>query len=214
MAAENQSQDEQELQFKKRARRRLVGAIALVLLMIIFLPMVLQDRSTQTPPQDIIISIPNQDTPLTPQTPPVKDKNATASPEAPVVASQVNADANAASSAQSSAPTSSAGTADSSSPKPETKDSVTDSNNKSAQEDVSGNYMIQIGVFSDPENVKQMQAKLNSKGIKSRADLIDTAKGKKTRLRIGPFSDKAQASATLDKIKPLNMSGVIVSIGQ
>ena len=39
------SQNEQELMLKKRARRRLVGAIALVLLMIIVLPQVLQDRA-------------------------------------------------------------------------------------------------------------------------------------------------------------------------
>ncbi|MEK9940786.1 MAG: sporulation protein, partial [Methylotenera sp.] len=39
------SQNEQELMLKKRARRRLVGAIALVLLMIILLPQVLQDRA-------------------------------------------------------------------------------------------------------------------------------------------------------------------------
>ena len=37
MAAEQSN--EQEIQFKKRARRRLVGAIALVLLMVAVLPM-------------------------------------------------------------------------------------------------------------------------------------------------------------------------------
>lgn len=37
-------QVDQGLSFKKRARRRLVGAIALVLLMVIILPMVLEDR--------------------------------------------------------------------------------------------------------------------------------------------------------------------------
>jgi len=37
--------NEQELNLKKRARRRLVGAIALVLLMVIVLPQVLQDRT-------------------------------------------------------------------------------------------------------------------------------------------------------------------------
>src|SRR5690606_5577076 len=53
--------DEQEIQFKKRARRRLVGAIALVLLMVTILPMVLDDRSTTQPQQEIAITIPSQD---------------------------------------------------------------------------------------------------------------------------------------------------------
>src|SRR5690606_13792625 len=53
--------DEQEIQFKKRARRRLVGAIALVLLMVTILPMVLDDKSANLSQQEITISIPSQD---------------------------------------------------------------------------------------------------------------------------------------------------------
>jgi DedD protein len=41
-----------ELNIKKRARRRLVGAIALVLLMVIVLPMILKDRSAVTPAEN------------------------------------------------------------------------------------------------------------------------------------------------------------------
>lgn len=61
MAAADQLNDK-ENQFRKRARRRLIGAIALVLLMVTILPMVLDDRSGQTSPQpEIAISIPSQD---------------------------------------------------------------------------------------------------------------------------------------------------------
>lgn len=60
MAAEQLT--DKETQFKKRARRRLVGAVALVLLMITVLPMVLDDRAGQKSAQpDITISIPSQD---------------------------------------------------------------------------------------------------------------------------------------------------------
>jgi len=61
MAQDNlQSQSEQEIQFKKRARRRLVGAVALVLLMIVILPMLLQDKVEQAA-NEVVISIPGQD---------------------------------------------------------------------------------------------------------------------------------------------------------
>lgn len=60
MAAEQLT--DKENQFKKRARRRLVGAVALVLLMITVLPLVLDDRSGQKTPQpEIAINIPSQD---------------------------------------------------------------------------------------------------------------------------------------------------------
>lgn len=55
------SLSEQEIQFRKRARRRLVGAVALVLLMVTLLPMVLDDQEPAPPQQEIAISIPSQD---------------------------------------------------------------------------------------------------------------------------------------------------------
>ena len=63
-----QSISDEELQLKKRARRRLVGAIAMVLLAVIFLPMVL-DKEPKPVGQDIAIRIPSQEnTPFHPQT--------------------------------------------------------------------------------------------------------------------------------------------------
>lgn len=55
------SLSEQEIQFRKRARRRLIGAVALVLLMVTLLPMVLDDQAPEAPEQEIAISIPSQD---------------------------------------------------------------------------------------------------------------------------------------------------------
>lgn len=52
--------NEDEITFKKRARRRLVGAIALVLLMVTVLPMVLDDRNNQPTKPDIEITIPSE----------------------------------------------------------------------------------------------------------------------------------------------------------
>ena len=49
-----------ELNLKKKARRRLVGAIALVILMIIVLPLLLEDRSAVVSHEDVKISIQNE----------------------------------------------------------------------------------------------------------------------------------------------------------
>lgn len=58
--AEQDTSAEAELQLKKRARRRLVGAIALALLAVIVLPMVM-DREPRPVSQDIQVRIPSQD---------------------------------------------------------------------------------------------------------------------------------------------------------
>src|SRR5579862_7558726 len=51
---------EEELQLRKRARRRLVGAIALVTIIAVFLPMVL-DHEPKPISQDVSIKIPSPD---------------------------------------------------------------------------------------------------------------------------------------------------------
>src|ERR1700716_3564681 len=51
---------EEELQLRKRARRRLVGAIALVTVIAVFLPMVL-DHEPKPVSQDVSIKIPSPD---------------------------------------------------------------------------------------------------------------------------------------------------------
>ena len=59
--AEQDTLADADLQLKKRARRRLVGAIALALLAVIVLPMVM-DREPRPVGQDIQVRIPAQDT--------------------------------------------------------------------------------------------------------------------------------------------------------
>lgn len=236
MAQDNlQSQSEQEIQFKKRARRRLVGAVALVLLMIVLLPMLLEDKLSSGQKEDVVISIPSQDSQLGQdgqleakvESEPVKSAGAIQDNIAPVPEANTPA--------QASSPTNEIKPVDSTVPvaqndkslskpnelsstqevqapnKEEPKPKATDLANKTEKPVASGNYFVQIGVFSDPENVKQLQAKLSDKGLKSRSELIDTAKGKKTRLRVGPLSSKKDAEATLVKVKALELTGVVVA---
>ncbi|MBX9848668.1 MAG: SPOR domain-containing protein [Rhodocyclaceae bacterium] len=58
--AENTAAPDSDIQLKKRARRRLVGAVALALLAAIVLPMVM-DHEPRPPVQDIQVRIPSQD---------------------------------------------------------------------------------------------------------------------------------------------------------
>jgi DedD protein len=69
-------------QFKRRARRRLIGAIALVLLAVILLPMIF-DSERKPVDQDISIQIPSQGDYKAPPVP--TDQKSAPGPEAPVV---------------------------------------------------------------------------------------------------------------------------------
>lgn len=212
MAQDNlQPQTDQELEFKKRARRRLVGAVALVLLMIVVLPMILQDRTAQAPKQEVVVSIPSQDQGLNQsseapapvaEVAPAPVQQAAPEP-VPVEPKAAETPAPVASSDKPIVPAEA--------PKTEVpKQEPAKTEAKALESKISGSYFVQIGVFSDPDNVKQMQDKLNAKGLKTRVESIDTAKGQKTRLRVGPFADKKEAETALEKVKSLSLTGMIV----
>jgi len=204
-------QSDQELQFKKRARRRLVGAVALVLLMIIVLPMILQDRTAKAPKQDVVVSIPSLDEKLGPDQ---KSESESITP-APIQAVAPAAEATP-TEATAAKPAETPVTSNPSSPAVATPVKAEPSKPEPAKVETKaatgGNYFVQIGVFSDPDKVKQMQEKLSEKGLKSSDELIDTAKGKKTRLRVGPFEAKKDAESAMEKIKSLGLIGMVVSV--
>ena len=81
---------EEELQLRKRARRRLVGAIALVTIIAVFLPMVL-DHEPKPVSQDVSIKIPSPDSSaftskIVPVVPAAKPAPDAPKPEAPATA--------------------------------------------------------------------------------------------------------------------------------
>ncbi|HSH73057.1 MAG TPA: SPOR domain-containing protein [Methylophilaceae bacterium] len=236
--------NDQEIQFKKRARRRLVGAVALVLIMVAVLPMVLDDHATKTPQQEISISIPSQDgseftskiVPVTPaavqpadvEEPVVESIPASPEPvqkpEIPVnkVAEQQTTKAVESTLVETSKPTV---------PKPEVAKPEATKPQQAKIEPVkkpvvakaaedkkpteaassTGPVYVQIGVFSDAANIKQLQQKLSTISLKSYTEKIDTPKGEKTRLRAGPFTSRPDAEAALNKIKNIGLNGMVVS---
>ncbi len=206
--------NEQEIQFKKRARRRLVGAIALVLLMITILPMVLDDRSAKTQQQEIAITIPSQDgTDFTSKVVPVV-------PVKPLPESSLEnlpgGSANAVEELPKPQPQHSP-VAETPIEKPLQSEpvkpaAVKNEPAKPALADAikTDGFVVQIGVFSDAANVKKLQQKLQALGYKSSTEKLETSKGEKIRLRTAPFPNRAQAEDALIAIKDAGLSGMVV----
>ena len=194
---------DQELNLKKRARRRLVGAIALVLLMVVVLPMILKDRSATQPQDNVTITLPNEqvqaeasdfDSNIVPTEPAITTSPEVAEPDSEAATPDPEASASKTlPAAKPEAPTSK--------PAPTVKSSL----------ETDRQYHVQIGVFSDAANVKQLQAKLSDLGYKSQTEKIDTDKGKKIRLRTQVFGDRNEAAIALENIKDAGLTGMVVS---
>ena len=225
--------NEQELNLKKRARRRLVGAIVLVILMLIILPKVLQDRAALAPQAAIKISMPeaklNQQIAAKIEPAAVGQASFVVEPEAsisaapldaePAVAVDDNSDKQAkleadkqkapevkaseskVSEAKASEAKISATSAKSVTKSAETKDAA----------EQTGRFAIQVGVYSNAANVKQLQDKLTQAGYASHTEKITTNNGDKIRLRAGKFSSRQDAVSALNKLQQLQLPGMVVS---
>ena len=206
----NQMSD-QELQFKKRARRRLVGAVALVLLMITVLPMILDDRVGQTPQQDIEITIPSQEgSDFTSKIIPV-DPGTTETQVAEVPLEPVHQPVpDKADPAQGTNTTTKSLNAGRSNTESAAVVEVAKPADVPVEAAVKDGFVVQIGVFSDAGNVKKLQDQLQKQGYKSFTEKVATAKGDKIRLRAGPFDSRLEAESALAKIKDAGLSGMVV----
>lgn len=193
--------NEQEIQFRKRARRRLIGAIALVLLMVTVLPMVLDDREAESPLPEIAISIPGQNE---------GDFTSRVIPEAPVAVPEEQAQP-AVADQQRDAPEQAPAPQDEppAVSQPEPAPAAPASTEK--QSATPQHYVVQIGVYSDQGNVKKLQDKLAADGLKTYTQNITTESGSKVRLRMGPFDSRSDADKALSALKAAGMQGIVVS---
>ena len=198
---------------KRRARRRLVGAIALVVLVVIALPIVL-DREPKPVSQDLSIQIPSQDAgrfssrvlpaqssvaPAAPATPSA-DAVAKPAPVAEVVKPEAAkpetkaADTKAAevkpAAPKAEAPVKPAAPE----AKAESKPATT-----AAAAAMDGSFVVPLGLFSKADNIKQVRAKAESAGFKTYTEVVAGTDG--VRVRAGPFASRDAAEQARDKLK-------------
>jgi DedD protein len=180
---------------KRRGRRRLVGAVALVLLAVIVLPMVFDPEPRRAPPP-VSVRIPGEDdsafTPkVTPKPPPVapekkaEEKKAEAPKPPPVVEAPKKQEAQKPEEAR----------------KPEAKASAAERARAEAAL-ANAEYIVPVGAFANPDAVI---AKLAEAKVKYYTEKVPTAKGTVTRVRAGPFATKAEADRALDALKAIGL---------
>ncbi|SFF06273.1 SPOR domain-containing protein [Nitrosomonas sp. Nm166] len=83
------------------------------------------------------------------------------------------------------------------------------SKNATAAADTSKGFVIQLGAFSDQLKAKQQVENLISNGLKAYTETFRTGDAEITRVRIGPFTARNAAESELKKLKKLGFDGVI-----
>ena len=206
-------------------RHRIVGAVILVALAVIFLPMLLSDRPPETddssvapggsvpetrivvtpvpPPGDRTASIPK---PAVPEKAPEKTSSATKTVVVPVEpTTEVPAAAKAPAIPESRLPEAK--------PAPEPRPSSESKKSTAAVKPaaaVEKGWLVQVGAFSQMDNARRLHEKLSQKGYAVFLDPPQPEKGKTVRVEVGPYKDVAAAKAAQARIQSeLGIKGVV-----
>lgn len=193
---------------KRRGRRRLVGAIALVLVAVIVLPMIFDSEPRQAPPP-VSVRIPSEDdtgfTPkVTPKVAAAPDK-AAAVPEAkPEARPEAKAEPKPAPELKPEPKTEAAlepKPVPKAEPKPAAKKEAKAPEAKPAAP-AAGQFMVPVGAYVDPSGVI---AQLKQGKVPYFTEPIATAKGTVIRVRAGPYPSQAAADKALAQIQALGL---------
>ena len=185
---------------KRRGRRRLIGAIALVLAAVIVLPMVFDQQPRQTP-TTVNIRIPREDSgtfsPKVAPKPPAAPSHAK-EPEAPAAGtppSPAGGGAPGAAAAPAGVP------AEPAKPKP-------DSDRERARAEAAlanAEYVVPVAALSNTDRVRALTSKLAAAKIPFYTEPVSTASGKVTRVRAGPFGSREEAERARARLERLGL---------
>ncbi|MCM2290524.1 MAG: SPOR domain-containing protein [Sulfuritalea sp.] len=220
--AEQDTSPDADLQLKKRARRRLVGAVALALFAVIVLPMVM-DREPRPASQDIQVRIPSQDGPgfaakVLPGKPvstplPAPDPKPLAEPvPAPAAEPKPAAEPAPARPPIAAAPAKPAEKTVAPPKKPEpakTPAPVKPAADSAPAPDTAGQWVVQLGAFKETGNVKLLLAKLKGVGVPAYTEKFESPQGPRTRVRAGPFASQEAAEKARSRIKIVGVDGPV-----
>lgn len=75
-----------------------------------------------------------------------------------------------------------------------------------------GRMVVQVGAFADADKAKEVRQKLERAGLKTYTQVAETSGGKRIRVRVGPFANRAEAEKAAGKIKTLDLPAAILTL--
>jgi DedD protein len=196
---------------KRRGRRRLVGAVALVLAAVIVLPMVFDPAPKSSAPP-VSVRIPSEDdAPFKPKLPPKPEPQAAAQKAEPPKAEPAKVDAPKSEPAKPEPARAGAPRPESAKVESKPVPKAADTERARAEAALKGGaeqFYVQVGAFSNPQPVI---ARLAEAKMPYYVEEIAVKSGKVVRVRAGPFATRAAAESAAGKLKNLGLPGSVGS---
>jgi len=73
-------------------------------------------------------------------------------------------------------------------------------------------FVVQVGAYSDPAALRDARQRVERLGLKTYTQVVETAAGKRTRVRIGPFASRQEADAAAARLKGAGMPANILAL--
>jgi len=205
---------------RRRARHRLIGASVLVLIGVVGFPL-LFDTAPRPLTADVSIDIPARSTPAPPAPQPAAVAAAQQVPadealddRESVAASGMPAPAAPAAPAAPVAPQASAPRSVSKAPPApavaKTAPSAPEPQKKVDEGTV--RVIVQVGAFADARRAREVRLKLERAGFKTYTHVAETAEGQRIRVRLGPFSSRAEAEKVAARARELGLPAAILTL--
>lgn len=75
-----------------------------------------------------------------------------------------------------------------------------------------GRFIVQVGAFADADKAREVRDRLERSGLKTYTQVVDTKDGKRTRVRVGPFTSRADADKAAGRVKGAGLSASVLAL--
>ena len=73
-------------------------------------------------------------------------------------------------------------------------------------------YVVQFGAFAEAGAAHEARMKAERLGLKTYAQQVDTPQGKRIRVRLGPYADKAEADKAANALRKAGLPGAVLTL--
>jgi DedD protein len=75
-----------------------------------------------------------------------------------------------------------------------------------------GRYVVQAGAYSEAGKLREARARLEKLGLKTYTQVVESDKGARTRVRLGPYATRAEAEAVAAKVKSSGLPAALLAL--
>ncbi|HQX68665.1 MAG TPA: SPOR domain-containing protein, partial [Ottowia sp.] len=75
-----------------------------------------------------------------------------------------------------------------------------------------GRFIVQVGAFAEDTAVREARQKAERAGVRTYTQVVNTAAGPRTRVRVGPFATREEAERAAATLKKAGLAGSVLAL--